>query len=101
MFVLGLTLVFGLTGIDAPPGEVDESLGVDESLDVAPPAPGSVVCAAAGPMPTMSAASDAAAIVAYFCFIVVTLPSRFEMNGANARPPFDEVAGAMKLQARC
>jgi hypothetical protein len=73
MFVLGLTLVFGLTVIDEPPGVVPVTLGVDESLGVVPPTPGSVVvCAAAGPMPITSAASDAAAIVAYPCFILLT-----------------------------
>jgi hypothetical protein len=72
MFVLGLTLVFGLIVSDEPPGVVPVTLGVDESLDVVPPTPGSAVCAAADPMPMTSAASDAAAIVAYPCFIWLT-----------------------------
>jgi hypothetical protein len=77
MLVLGLTLVFGLTVIDEPPGVVPVTFGVEESVGVLAPTPGSVVCADAGPMPTTSAASDAAAIDAHPCFIVLT-PSRVE-----------------------
>jgi hypothetical protein len=69
MFVLGLTFVFGLTVIDAPPGVVPVTLGVDESVGAVPLTPGSVVCAAAGPMPMTNTASDAAAIDAYPCFM--------------------------------
>jgi hypothetical protein len=57
MLVLGLTLVFGLTEIDAPPGVVT-------------PTPGVEVWAAAGPMPMMNVASDAAAMDTYPCFML-------------------------------
>jgi len=60
MFVLGLTLVFGLIVIDEPLGVVPLTVGVEESV---------AVCAAAGPMPMMSAASDAAAIDVCPCFM--------------------------------
>jgi hypothetical protein len=58
MFVLGLTLVFGLI-VTEPLGVLPETLGV---VDVP-------VCAVAGPKPATIAASEAAAMVAYRCFI--------------------------------
>jgi hypothetical protein len=58
MFVLGLTLVLGLTVMDEPLGVVPVTLGVEDPLVL-----GVETCATAGPTPMMNAASDAAAIV--------------------------------------
>jgi hypothetical protein len=95
MFVLGLTLVFGLTVMDEPPGVVPLTLGVDESLGVVPPAPGSAVCAAAGPMPMTSAASDAAAMDAYPCFIFWTPLGALKWTGSAPSVAW------IWVQARC
>jgi hypothetical protein len=114
MFVLGLTLVFGLTVIEEPPGVVPLTLGVDESLGVVPPTPGSAVCAAAGPMPTTSAASDAAAMDAYPCFIWLTPLEALKLTGwwpvaqprnrcrrdASARPGGTTAGEKLQRQAR-
>jgi hypothetical protein len=58
MFVLGLTLVFGLIVTAPPLGVVPVTLGVLDGSGVD-------TCAAAGPMPRTNAASEAAAIETY------------------------------------
>src|SRR5688572_26722871 len=89
MFVLGLTLVFGLIVIDESLGVVPVTLGVDESV-----APGVVTCAPAGPIPMTNAASDAVAIDAYRCFMLD--PLRI-VSGRGGWPPRGSTRGAAAM----